>query len=95
MDLMPEEELTTGFFVGLFARFQQPPDLLGTVIFFAAIIAIIVIGIFFCRDLGQQNVDDTAKVLWAVIFFLLPIISWFAYWFVIKKGRSISKSGKE
>ena len=83
---MANDDLLLGFIAGLLMSFQSRPDPLATILFFAAIIAVIVIGIFFCRDLGQQTVDDTAKVLWVIIFFLMPIISWIAYWFVIRKS---------
>ena len=36
--------------------------------------------------IDDQSVDDTAKVLWVIIFFLLPVLSWIAYWFVIRKS---------
>ncbi len=83
---MANEDLLLGFLAGLYARLQPQPDPLGAILFFAVVIAVIVIGLFFCRDLGQQSVDDTAKVLWVIIFFLMPIISWIAYWFVIRKS---------
>lgn len=83
---MTNEDFVLGVIVGVWSSFQTQPDPLATILFFVALIAVIVIGIFFCRDLGQQTVDDTAKVLWVIIFFLMPIISWIAYWFIIRKS---------
>ncbi|MFX1451956.1 MAG: hypothetical protein ACFFCM_14015 [Promethearchaeota archaeon] len=83
---MTSDDFVLGVLVGLAARLQPQPDPLATGLFFGAIIAVIVIGLIFCRDLGQQSVDDTAKVIWVIIFFVIPIISWIAYWFVIRKS---------
>ena len=83
---MVDVEFLNGLIVGLYARIQPAPDPLATILFIAAVIAVIVIGLFLCRDLGQQTVDDAAKVLWVIIFFVMPIISWIAYWFVIRKS---------
>jgi len=51
-----------------------------------ALAVLIGITIYLLRDLGQTSMDDLPKFLWAISFFLLPILSWIAYHFIVRKA---------
>lgn len=48
-------------------------------------IAYLVIAWLLCWNLAKTSIDDLPKVAWVIIFFLMPILSWVAYWLVVKK----------
>ncbi|MHA1301349.1 MAG: hypothetical protein ACTSO9_18150 [Candidatus Helarchaeota archaeon] len=50
------------------------------------ILIVVVVGLILCWDLSKQSVDDVAQIIWIVIFFLMPVISWIAYYLVVRKG---------
>ena len=88
---MTEVDLLYGFIIGMFMRTRQPVNPLTMIIGIAILAAFIIVEIFLCRDLGQLTLSDSSKAIWAMTFFVLPIISWIGYFFVVKKGRSPSR----
>ena len=53
----------------------------------AALIALLIgVTIYLLKDLGQTGMDDLPKFLWAISFFLLPILSWIAYHFIVRRA---------
>ncbi|MHA1377396.1 MAG: hypothetical protein ACTSRG_03330 [Candidatus Helarchaeota archaeon] len=91
---MAETDILYGLILGTMGRMRPPPDPLRMGIGIALITVVIVVATFIARDVGKKQVSDTSKALWGLGCYLLPVISWLAYYFVVKKGISISKSGK-
>ncbi|MHA1301350.1 MAG: hypothetical protein ACTSO9_18155 [Candidatus Helarchaeota archaeon] len=82
---MTDQDILTGFLVGQMLK-APAIDSLTLVITLIGITVVIVIGLILCWDLGQQSLSDLAKVGWVIILFILPVLSWIAYWIVIRKG---------
>ena len=81
----PAEDTLTGYLLGTMLR--TPVIDVGTaVVALIAAIAVVVVALFLCWDLGKQTISDLAKIGWVIIFFILPIMSWIAYWLIIRKG---------
>lgn len=91
---MADVEFLYGLIVGLLAKAPPQRNPLGMIIGISVIAAFIVISTLFARDLGQMVIEDTSKALWGIAFYIIPIVSWLGYYFVVKKGRSISKTSK-
>ncbi|MHA1377394.1 MAG: hypothetical protein ACTSRG_03320 [Candidatus Helarchaeota archaeon] len=84
---MASTDFLTGYLIAkLVPSAGLPPETIaligGTII--AAVV--IVIGLIFCWDLGKQANSDLSKIGWVIIFFILPVYSWIAYYLIIKKG---------
>ncbi|NVM02047.1 MAG: hypothetical protein HWN67_06905 [Candidatus Helarchaeota archaeon] len=77
-------DMILGYLLGLQAEMQPTPDLVGSIIGIILLAIWIVVTILLWRDIKEVTIDDTAKILW-VMFLLLPIISWIAYYLVLKK----------
>ncbi|NVM01987.1 MAG: hypothetical protein HWN67_06605 [Candidatus Helarchaeota archaeon] len=91
---MADLEFLYGLIVGLLVKAPPPRNPLGMIIGISIIVASIVIATMFARDLGEQMTSDTSKALWGIAFYIIPVVSWIGYYFVVKRGRSISKSSK-
>ena len=85
VSILQQNDLLLGFILGQTMRLTQPPDLAAIIIGIVILAVSLVISTLFVRDLGQATVEDTAKVLWAIILYIMPVLSWIAYYFVVKK----------
>ena len=85
-------DLILGFLAGMVMHRSRlgpgagPMGLVGPIIGIAFLILTVAVSIYLWKDLRQRNINDTSKTLWAITFFVLPISSWLAYHFVVKKG---------
>ncbi|NHI92902.1 MAG: hypothetical protein EAX96_10410 [Candidatus Lokiarchaeota archaeon] len=70
------------------ALFWAYPHLyiIGIIVGAVCIIALIAITIYLLKDLGQTSMDDLPKFLWGLSFFFLPIFSWIAYHYLVRKA---------
>lgn len=91
---MAEDDLLLGLLVGLQIHLPPPNGPFRLVVGASVLIVAVIIGILLCKDLGQTQISDTSKALWTTIFIVLPLFSWIAYYFVIKKGKITQKSLK-
>ncbi len=91
---MADIEFLYGLMVGLMAKAPPPRNPLGIVIGIAIIATSLVVSTLLAKNLGEEVIEDTSKALWGIAFYVFPIISWLGYYFVVKKGRSISKTSK-
>ena len=87
-------DLLYGFILGTHMAARPPRNPLGMFIGITIIAAVVVVATLLCRKMGQEKISDTSKTLWGLSFYLLPVISWLAYYFTVTKGISISKTTK-
>ena len=82
---MATTDTVTGYII---AKIAAGPVIDPAIIVIGIVLAGVVLGVgfFLCWDLGKQTVSDLAKIGWIIIFFLLPLYSWIAYWLLIRKS---------
>ena len=60
--------------------------IIGIIVGVIVLAVLIGITIYLLKDLGQSSMDDLPKFLWGFSFFFIPIISWIAYHFLVRKA---------
>ena len=81
---MAESDLIMGYLLATLSPIAQIDTGLTAILGIIGGAIVIVVGIVMCWDLSKQSVDDTAQVGWVILFFVVPVISWIAYWLVIR-----------
>ena len=81
---MAESDLFMGYLLANLAPVVQVDAGLAIILGIIGGAIVIVVGILMCWDLSKQSIDDTAQVGWVILFFIVPVVSWIAYWLVIK-----------
>ncbi|MHA1377395.1 MAG: hypothetical protein ACTSRG_03325 [Candidatus Helarchaeota archaeon] len=81
-------DTTSDFILGyLYAGMQRVTiDPLSVILTIIGAAIVIVVALVLCWDISKQSLDDTAVVGWVIIFFIVPVISWIAYYLVIRKA---------